>query len=406
MKRLNVGIDVSKDDFKAAVKDTRNKTIMPARTYTQNRPGMDAFQKDVDELREEYDCDVIYGMESTGIYHLPLYQYLLDAGEDVKLFNGLEMKRFKEGKIRKTETDKIDAENIAEALILEWDSHQDIKNDEPMLIRIRELERLHDRLTKKSSKCKSQAIRVMDILCRGYTDLFNDIFSTSSIEIIRHTIRKTRLFETDAETMTEILQEYMSNSKAKGKAKKLDKIFQNTVVPEFMKDPCILEIHMLIQQFQMIKKQIDRIERKLEKLVEKQDPYMLSVPGIGPLTAGIILGELRDISRFSSGKEVTAFAGLDPSIKESGKMRKTGKISKRGPPHLRKALYNAVLPALQFNPVCKEFYDRLDKKGKHHNVARVAVARKLLLIAFSVEKNQHEFYVPSYVSEEYTSEEN
>ena len=405
MKRLNVGIDVSKDDFKAAIKDTKNKTVMPARTYKQNRPGMDAFQKEVDKLSEEYDCDVIYGMESTGIYHLPLYQYLLDAGKDVKLFNGLEMKRFKEGKIRKTETDKIDAGNIAEALILEWDSHQDI-NDEPMLIRIRELERLHDRLTKKSSKCKSQAIRVMDILCRGYTDLFNDIFSTSSIEIIRHTIRKTRLFETDAETMTEILREYMSDSKAKRKAKKLDNLFQNTVVPEFMIEPCILEIHMLIHQFQTINEQIERVERKIEKLVKAYDPYMLSVPGIGPLTAGIILGELRDPSRFSSRKEVTAFAGLDPSVKESGKMRKTGKISKRGPPNLRKALYNAVLPALQFNPVCKEFYDRLDKKGKHHNVVRIAVARKLLLIAWSVEKNQKEFYVPSYVSEEYISKEN
>lgn len=405
MKRLNVGIDVSKDDFKAAVKDTRNNTVMAARSYTQNRPGMDDFQKDIDKLRDEHNCDVIYGMESTGIYHLPLYQYLLDAGEDVKLFNGLEMKRFNEGKIRKTKTDKIDAKNIAEALILEWDSIQDTTN-EPLLIRIRELERLHDRLTKKSSKCKIQGIRVMDIICRGYTDLFRDIFSTSSIEIIKHTIRKTRLFETDAEAMTGILQKYMSKSKAKGKAKKLDKLFQNTVVPEFMKEPCILDIHMLIQQFQMINEQIERIERKIEKLVEAYDPYMLSVPGIGPFTAGVILGELRDISRFSSGKQVTAFAGLDPSVKESGKMRKTGKISKRGSPHLRKALYNAVLPAIQFNPVCKEFYDRLDKKGKHHKVARIAVARKLLLIAFSVEKNQHDFYVPSYVSEEYISKDN
>ncbi len=262
------------------------------------------------------------------------------------------------------------------------------------------------RMIKKTSKCKTQANRVMDIISQGYTDVFGDIFCKSSIAIIKHTIRKTRLFETDVETMTSILQEYLSKSKAKEKAKKLDTVFQNTVVPEYMRESCILEIHMLIQQFQRIEKQVERIERKLEKLVKEYDPYMLSVPGIGPVTAGVILGELRDLSRFSSEKEVTAFAGLDPSVKESGKMRKTGKISKRGPPQLRGGLYNAVLPAITNNPVCREFYDRLKEKGKHDDVARVAVARKLLLIAYSVEKNEHEFYVPSYVSEEYTSKEN
>jgi len=405
MDRMNVGIDVSKDDFKAAVKDSKNETLMPGNTYKKDKPGMDSFMNDVDKLKEEHGDHVIYGMESTGIYHLPLYQYLLDAGEDVKVFNGLELEGFKQSQIRKTETDEIAAERIAEALILEREPSHDPSED-PSLIRIRELERLRFRMVKKTSKCKTQANRVMDIICQGYTDVFGDILCKSSIAIIKHTIRKTRLFETDVETMTEVLQEYLSKSKAKKKAKKLDRIFQNTVVPEYMQESCILEIHMLIQQFQMIKKQIDRIERKLEKLVEKQDPYMLSVPGIGPITAGVILGELRDPSRFSSGKEVTAFAGLDPSVKESGKMRKEGKISKRGPPNLRAALYKATLPAITHNPVCKEFYDRLKEKGKHHDVARIAVARKLLLIAYSVEKNEHEFYVPSYVSEEYISKEN
>jgi len=396
---------VSKDDFKAAVKDSRNKTLMPGNTYKKDKTGMDAFMNDVDKLKEEHGDHVIYGIESTGIYHLPLYQYLLDAGEDVKVFNGLELEGFKQSKIRKTETDEIAAERIAEALILERMPSRD-PTEEPSLIRIRELERLRYRMVKKTSKCKNQANRVMDIICQGYTDVFGDIFSKSSIAIIKHTIRKTRLFETDVETMTGILEEYISKSDAEEKAKKLDRVFKNTVVPEYMQESCILEIHMLIQQFQTIKKQIERIERKLEKLIKEYDPYMLSVPGIGPVTAGVILGELRDLSRFSSGKEVTAFAGLDPSVKESGKMRKTGKISKRGPPHLRGALYDAALPAITNNPVCREFYDRLIEKGKHHDVARVAVSRKLLLIAYSVEKNEHEFYVPSYVSEEYISKEN
>lgn len=141
MDRLNVGIDVSKDDFKAAVKDSRNKTLMSGKTYKKDRSGIDAFMNDVDKLKEEHGDHVIYGMESTGIYHLPLYQYLLDAGEDVKVFNGLELEGFKQSQIRKTETDEIAAERIAEALILEREPSHD-PTEEPSLIRIRELERL------------------------------------------------------------------------------------------------------------------------------------------------------------------------------------------------------------------------------------------------------------------------
>lgn len=129
----------------------------------------------------------------------------------------------------------------------------------------------------------------------------------------------------------------MDKSKAGKKAQQLEKVFQNAVVPEHMKDACITEIHMLIQQFQVFEEQIERTERKIEKLLKEYDPYMSSVPGLSPVTVATILGELGDPSRFPTGKQVTAFAGLDPSVKQSGKTRKEGKISKRGPPHLRGA---------------------------------------------------------------------
>ena len=398
MRTLFVGLDVSKDNFKAAVKDDLNNQVMPAKTYQYDRPSMEELDKDVKALKAKLGCGAIFGMEATGIYHLPVYQHLLNASEHVKVFNTLELKRFK-GRIRKTKTDELDALAIAEALLLAREPSYH-PTSEPELIHIRELGRLRDRLVKKASQCKIQATRDMDVLCRGYTDLFDDIFSPSSIAVMKSAVRTTRLFKTEVEELADILNRFMPRSGSEKKALKLSTLFKNAVVPEHMREICILEIHMLIQQYEVLKRQRERVESRIEHCIETIDPWMISVPGIGPLTAGVILGELGDLSRFNSTDQLTAYSGLDPSVMESGRSRRTGHISKRGSPILRETLYNAAFAAIRVNPVCQRFYQRLKAKGKHHKVCLVAVARKLLHIAYSVEKKQRDFYVPAYITEQ------
>lgn len=395
MRTLFVGLDVSKDDFKAAVKDDRNNLVMAVKTYKHDISGLESLDKDVDELNERFECNTIFGMEATGVYHLSLYQHLMDRQVHVKVFNTLELKRFK-GRIRKTKTDELDAIAISGALLLvrELSYHP---TSEPELIRLRELCRFRDRLVKEASRCKIQATRDMDLLCRGYANLFDDIFSPSSIAVLKASVRKTRLFKADVQELTDILSRFMSRSSSEEKAKKLSALFKNTVFPEHMKEICILEIHMLIQQYEVLKQQRKRIESRIENCIEKSNPWMITIPGIGPLTAGVILGELGDICRFNSPDQLTAYSGLDPSVMESGRSRRTGHISKRGSPILRETLYNAAFAAIRVNPVCKQFYQRLKAKGKHHKVCLVAVSKKLLHIAYSVERNKRDFYIPSYI---------
>ncbi len=397
MRTLFVGLDVSKDDFKAAVKDDQNNLVMPPKSYKHDRSGLESMDRDLETLKEQFKCRAIFGMEATGIYHLSVYQHLIHRKEHVKVFNGLELKRFKGG-IRKTKTDNLDAMAIAGALLLAREPSYN-PSDRPELIQMRELCRLRDRLVKKASRCKIQATRDMDVLCRGYTGLFDDIFSPSSIAVLKSSVRTTRLFKTNMEDLVDILNSFMSRSGSEKKAMKLSALFKNTVVPEHMREICILEIHILIQQYEVLKQQRKRIESRIEHSIERIDPWMISVPGIGVLTAGVILGEFGDLCRFNSTNQLTAYSGLDPSVMESGRSRRTGHISKRGSPILRETLYNAAFAAIRVNPVCKQFYQRLKAKGKHHKVCLVAVAKKLLHIAYSVERNKRDFYVPSYIDE-------
>ena len=396
MEKMYVGIYVGKDDFKVVAKNDANEMIMPVRTYSHDRPGFEAFDRDIESLVSDDGCELYFGMESTGIYHDLLHAHLLQGHRSVRVFNGLELTRYKSS-IRKTKTDALDAEAIAEALVLNHDASYPASSC-PHLLDLREHSRLRSRLLEKSSECKVQAIRCLDILCRGYSDVFSDVFCPSSVAVLKLAIRKTRLFRASTEQLFQVLRPYMARSLAETKAARLRDLFDKVALNESMTAVSILELHMLLQQHELLSQQLARIEKKIKGHVQTHNPHILSIPGVSGLTAGVILGELGDLHRFSTPNQLTAYAGLDPSVKESGRSRKTGRISKRGSATLRCALYKASLPAIQHNPVCKQFYERLRSKGKHHKVCRIAVARQLLHIAYSVELNQRDFYVPSYAS--------
>jgi transposase len=119
------------------------------------------------------------------------------------------------------------------------------------------------------------------------------------------------------------------------------------------------------------------------------DPELLqllrSVPGIGELTAPALVAELDDITRFPGPKQLVAFAGLDPRVKQSGStLNRYGHLTKRGAPHLRRMLYIAATVARRYDPVCRALYEKKRAEGKRFKEAIMVVARKLQRIVYCV----------------------
>lgn len=113
--------------------------------------------------------------------------------------------------------------------------------------------------------------------------------------------------------------------------------------------------------------------------------FITSIPGIGPVLGAVILSEIGDISRFSTVEKLVAFAGLDPTVKQSGNFESTNcKMSKRGSPYLRRAIWQVATISMLHNPTLKEFYDKKRKEGKSHKVAIGHVTNKVLRIIFAV----------------------
>lgn len=150
-----------------------------------------------------------------------------------------------------------------------------------------------------------------------------------------------------------------------------------------------LQDHILYLDTQIkdTKRQIrDHIEA--HPALKEQAALLQSIPGVGEATAALVLAEIGDISQFHSARQVAAFAGLVPRVRESGSsVRGKPRLSKVGSPRLRKGLYFPAMTALRFNPLLRALKERLEKQGKCPMLILGAAMRKLLCLAYGVLKS-------------------
>lgn len=146
-------------------------------------------------------------------------------------------------------------------------------------------------------------------------------------------------------------------------------------------------ISFIDEQIKQIEKEIVHFINHDEKLKTKIG-YLDSIPGVGLVTAAVIVAETNGFAAFDSIKQLTSYAGLDVRIQESGKWKGKSRISKRGNNHIRKALYMPSISKKTHDATTKQFYERIKEKKGIGMIALVAVERKLLGLMFSLWKNE------------------
>ncbi len=130
---------------------------------------------------------------------------------------------------------------------------------------------------------------------------------------------------------------------------------------------------------------IQEIEEQVIACIRGINPPMLSIPGIGALSAAIILSEYGDLSNYDSPAKLLSFAGLEPGYFQSGQSEHTGRMVKHGSPHLRYAVMNCCLPLISNETVFAEYYAKKRAEGKPHRVAMTHVAKKLLRVIYTLQ---------------------
>ena len=141
---------------------------------------------------------------------------------------------------------------------------------------------------------------------------------------------------------------------------------QTLLLRELSSEMTTLLIRQMLEQLDLLEKQITDIEHIIAAQFAQFNTNLTTIPGIGTTLGAIIFSEIGDINRFDKPKQLIAYAGMDPSVKQSGNFVGTqSHMSKRGSPYLRRALWLAAVVAVNHNellnkPVRKlQFQNRL-----------------------------------------------
>lgn len=146
-------------------------------------------------------------------------------------------------------------------------------------------------------------------------------------------------------------------------------------------------LHVELQHLEHMRQLREEVERKLNQLAEADPRIRLleTAPGVGTRTAEVIVTVLDEAQRFTSRRQVGAYAGLIPRRYQSGDMDRQGRISKRGSPLLRLALNQAAWAAVRYSPHFREFFMRVSRLSKaRRKQAIVAVMHRLLVVCWAM----------------------
>jgi transposase len=220
------------------------------------------------------------------------------------------------------------------------------------------------------------------------------VLGTTSIAILKKYSVPSKVRAISFEQFYELVKKKSRSKISRSKAEEIYAHAGNILTIPELDSVITIEIKTLIMQLELYEEQIQSVEMEIDQMMKLIDSKIMSIPGIGEILGPIILGEIGNVDRFSTAKKLIAFAGLDPVVSQSGRFQNiSGRISKRGSPLLRQALFLAANVARQNDDNLKRFFDKKISEGKHHFSALNAVAAKLLRIIYWVLKNNMEYQI-------------
>lgn len=380
-----IGIDIAKRSHEAVIITEDGQIVRKAFNFRNNCTGYNLLLEQVRKLTN-VKSQIVFAMESTAHYWLALYTRLLKDGYTVIVLNPIQSHSLRELYIRKTKTDAKDSLIIADLVRFGRCQASNVPQDK--ILALRELCRSRSYLMDTAADLKRKLIALLDRIFPEYEALFDSIFGKASVAVLRKYPTPQKLKNAHLEKLTEILWESSSGRFGEWKARQLKETAYNSFGIE---DSCGVYsalLGMFLEQILSLTEQADLLEKQIASLLKEFDTPLTSIPGVGAVLAATILSEIGDISRFSSADKLLAFAGLDPSVKQSGEFTSNqNRMSKRGSPYLRRAIWLASTVAVQCDPMFRAYYEKKMSEGLHYMNVIGHVSRKMTAVIFAVLRN-------------------
>ena len=374
-----IGIDIAKSTHFASAVNSDGEVLVKPFKFTNDNSGFNLF---IDTFKDYDLSNCLVGLESTGIYGDNLTTFLFDKGFKIGRINPIQTDSLRSSNIRKTKNDKIDTFLISKCLML--GNYTLVTKKDIQIINLRTLCRFKFDVKKSQSKAKVQLVTCLDIAFPELANFFKgNLHIKSSYSLLSKYPTAKIISNTRIDALTNLLYSASKGHFKSDKAVALKELAKNSVA---MDNPAIgTQIKMLIEQIQMLQKQLDLLDIDISNIMDELNSPISSIPGIGTWLGAIIISEIGDISRFSSATKLLAFAGLDPSVRQSGNFNATNtKISKRVSKHLRYAIHYAAEIIIWNDDTFYQYYTTKLVQGKSYLNAIGHVAHKLTRVIFKL----------------------
>ena len=373
---IYIGIDIAKYKHDFCIISSTGEVIVQNNSFENNKKG---FQLFFSYLKPYNKADVQILFESTAHYSMNLELELIDQGYSFMKMNGLIIKQFfKAQTLRKTKTDKADAFALTHYLMA--NTYKPNSNRLYHIYSLKSLCRTRDRLVKERSKFKVYITNELDKSFPEIKKFFDNKISITLLYILEKYKNKNKIaLMKDYDSIRKVSAANFSFTRfllLKQLAK--ESIGHPTETSDFLIESYVKSINCLSEQ-------IDSIEKQIIEAVRKLDTHILSIPGIAEISAGSIIAEFGDIKNFESPEKMLAFAGLEPSIRQSGTLSTEGHMVKHGSGYLRNTIMRVVNSLVMHDQVFYDYYNKKRDEGKHHLVAQSHVAKKLIRIIYTLE---------------------
>jgi transposase len=341
--------------------------------------------------------EIVVGLEATGRYWENVYYFLQARGYRLVLLHPAQTQHFAQRRGLRAKTDKLDALTIARALLSDDVRPAYVPND--LTATYRELVRLHSNLSDEAARYKNEIQDLVVVLFPEFPQVFKDPTRKTALAVLRAYPSAQAIAAVGVDAIAAVLHTEAPRNYGRDTAERLVALAQRSSASPVAVAARGRSLAILADQLAHTQTNIAELEREIEALLGKDDGAtgLQSMPEFGPKTVAVLRAELGQVERFQRSEQVVAYAGLDVTVRESGKWKGQRKLSKRGSGALRRGLYMAAFGCLRAkHSAFRAYYEALAARGVKRRRALIAVMRKMLVVAYHLLKSG-ERYDPTKV---------
>ena len=388
-----VGIDIGKNHHEASIVSPEGKQIGRSLRFATTHKGADSLMSFIFKNIGNSPC--VFGMEATGHYWYPIYSFLKAKGYTIYVINPIQSDSLRKMYIRQTKNDSIDSFLIAE--VIRFGQFTTTSMADENILAMRQLCRYRDSVISSRTEIKLRISTIMEQIFPEYEKQFSSLWLSTSMGILEKYLTPENIENAPIDELFEIIKDKSHNRLTRAKAISIKEAAADTFGIKIAQDAFSFQLKQLIDRMNFLDKQIEALDIEIMKYYEQFDCYLHTIPGIGIIGAATILAEIGDISRFKNSSALVAFAGIDPTVRQSGEFNSThNHMSKRGSPYLRHAIFLAATTCSFHNSPLNAYYKKKRDQGKHHLTATGAVARKLTSVIYAVLRDSKPYEPKSF----------